>query len=168
MEVQHFADCIQKGTTPITDGQAGLRVVSVLKPRRAPSESGADRFDVVPFCCPCYGGIRTGKTFHECSRFSGSKLQYAAIKNEVLRAVGDVLESSHFVFGKEVAAFEDEFATFCGAQYGVAVNTGTSALHLALLAAGVGTATRDHGSMHVCRHCGRRGLYRRDTSFCRC
>ena len=40
--------------------------------------------------------------------------------------------------GSEVAAFEEEFAAFCGAQHGVAVNTGTSALHLALLAAGVG------------------------------
>lgn len=70
--------------------------------------------------------------------FMDLKLQYAAIRNDVLGAVGDVLESAHFVLGKEVAAFEDEFATFCGAQHGVAVNTGTSALHLALLAAGVG------------------------------
>jgi dTDP-4-amino-4,6-dideoxygalactose transaminase len=70
--------------------------------------------------------------------FMDLKLQYAAIKNDVLAAIGDVLESAHFVLGKEVAAFEDEFATFCGAQHGVAVNTGTSALHLALLAAGVG------------------------------
>ena len=70
--------------------------------------------------------------------FMDLKLQYAAIKNEVLRAVEDVLESSHFVLGKEVAAFEEEFAAFSGAQYGVAVNTGTSALHLALLAAGIG------------------------------
>ena len=70
--------------------------------------------------------------------FMDLKLQYAAIRNDVLAAVGDVLESAHFVLGKEVAAFEDEFATFCGAQHGVAVNTGTSALHLALLAAGVG------------------------------
>jgi predicted dehydrogenase len=31
LEARHFADCIQNGTTPITDGQAGLRVVSVLE-----------------------------------------------------------------------------------------------------------------------------------------
>ena len=49
-----------------------------------------------------------------------------------------MLESAQFVLGNEVAAFEEEFAAFCGAQHGVAVNTGTSALHLALLAAGVG------------------------------
>ena len=40
--------------------------------------------------------------------------------------------------GPEVAAFEREFADHCGAAHGVGVNTGTSALHLALLAAGVG------------------------------
>ena len=43
-----------------------------------------------------------------------------------------------FVLGKEVAAFEEEFASYSDARYGVAVNSGTSALHLALLAAGVG------------------------------
>ena len=49
-----------------------------------------------------------------------------------------MLESAHFVLGKEVSAFEGEFADFCGVQHGIAVNSGTSALHLALLAAGVG------------------------------
>src|SRR5207253_6192125 len=40
--------------------------------------------------------------------------------------------------GPEVAAFEKEFAEYCQASYAVGVNSGTSALHLALLAAGVG------------------------------
>jgi len=40
--------------------------------------------------------------------------------------------------GSEVAAFEQEFAAYCQAKLGIGVNTGTSALHLALLAAGVG------------------------------
>jgi dTDP-4-amino-4,6-dideoxygalactose transaminase len=70
--------------------------------------------------------------------FMDLKLQYAAIKDDVLAAVADVLESAHFVLGNEVTAFEDEFAAFSGAQHGIAVNSGTSALHLALLAAGVG------------------------------
>ena len=70
--------------------------------------------------------------------FMDLKLQYEAIKHEILPAIADVLASSQFVLGKEVAAFEEEYAAFCGAQQGIAVNTGTSALHLALLAAGVG------------------------------
>ncbi len=70
--------------------------------------------------------------------FMDLKLQYAAIRDEILPAVAKVLESAQFVLGSEVAAFEEEFAAFCSAEHGVAVNTGTSALHLALLAAGVG------------------------------
>jgi dTDP-4-amino-4,6-dideoxygalactose transaminase len=48
------------------------------------------------------------------------------------------LESGQFVLGPEVAAFEQEFAAYCGAAECIALNSGTSALHLALLAAGVG------------------------------
>lgn len=64
--------------------------------------------------------------------------QYRSIKTEIAEALTNVLESGRFVLGKEVEAFEDEFAAFAGARHGVAVNSGTSALHLALLAAGVG------------------------------
>jgi len=70
--------------------------------------------------------------------FLDLKAQYAAIKTELDAAVLKVLASGQYVLGDEVAAFEDEFASFCGAGHGVAVNTGTSALHLGLLAAGVG------------------------------
>lgn len=66
------------------------------------------------------------------------KAQYQAIKPEIDAAISRVLESSQFVLGEEVKAFEREFAAYTGAAYAVAVNSGTSALHLALLAAGVG------------------------------
>ena len=70
--------------------------------------------------------------------FVDLKAQYASIKPEVDRAIQGVLESCQFTLGGEVAAFEEEFAAYCGTHTGVGVNTGTSALHLALLAAGVG------------------------------
>lgn len=70
--------------------------------------------------------------------FVDLKAQYAGIKDEVNAAIQGVLESCQFTLGSEVAAFEDEFSTYCQAQYGIGVNTGTSALHLALLAAGIG------------------------------
>jgi dTDP-4-amino-4,6-dideoxygalactose transaminase len=70
--------------------------------------------------------------------FVDLKQQYRAIQHEILNAVANVFDSTQFVLGKEVAAFEGEFAAYCGALHGVAVNSGTSALHLALLAAGVG------------------------------
>jgi dTDP-4-amino-4,6-dideoxygalactose transaminase len=70
--------------------------------------------------------------------FLDLKAQYHSIKPEIDAAVFGILESSQFVLGEEVAAFERNFATYCGATQAIAVNSGTSALHLALLAAGVG------------------------------
>lgn len=70
--------------------------------------------------------------------FVDLKSQYHSVKEEVDAAVARVLESGQFVLGPEVAAFEEEFAAYCHAPHGVAVNSGTSALHLALLAAGIG------------------------------
>jgi dTDP-4-amino-4,6-dideoxygalactose transaminase len=66
------------------------------------------------------------------------KAQYHSIKPQIDAAIAGVLESSQFVLGAEVAAFEEEFAAYCGTSECIAVNSGTSALHLALLAAGVG------------------------------
>ncbi|MEW6715927.1 MAG: DegT/DnrJ/EryC1/StrS family aminotransferase [Chloroflexota bacterium] len=70
--------------------------------------------------------------------FVDLKAQYHSIKDEIDAAIVSVLESSQFVLGKEVSAFEEEFAAYCDTLYGIAVNSGTSALHLALLAAGIG------------------------------
>src|SRR6202049_841984 len=64
--------------------------------------------------------------------------EYKELKSEIDAAVVRVLESGQFVLGSEVAAFEDEFAQYSDVRYAVGVNSGTSALHLALLAAGVG------------------------------
>lgn len=69
--------------------------------------------------------------------FLDLKTQYFQIKEEILAAVTKVLDSTQFVLGPEVKAFEEEFAQYVGAKFGVGVNSGTSALQLALLAAGV-------------------------------
>jgi dTDP-4-amino-4,6-dideoxygalactose transaminase len=70
--------------------------------------------------------------------FGDLKAQYLSIKPEIDAAIAATLESSQFILGKEVAAFEEEFAAFQGTRHCVGTNSGTSALHLALLAAGVG------------------------------
>ncbi|MBV9768715.1 MAG: DegT/DnrJ/EryC1/StrS family aminotransferase [Bryobacterales bacterium] len=70
-------------------------------------------------------------------RFLDLSAQYHELKNEIDAAVARVLESGQFVGGHEISALEEEFANYCGARHGVAVNSGTSALHLALLAAGI-------------------------------
>ena len=64
--------------------------------------------------------------------------QYRGIKHEIDTAVLRVLDSTQYILGEEVAAFEREFAGYCQASDAIGVNSGTSALHLALLAAGVG------------------------------
>jgi dTDP-4-amino-4,6-dideoxygalactose transaminase len=70
--------------------------------------------------------------------FLDLKSQYASIKPEVDAAIQGVLNSCEFTLGSEVTAFEQEFAAYCGSTHGIGVNSGTSALHLALLAAGIG------------------------------
>jgi dTDP-4-amino-4,6-dideoxygalactose transaminase len=70
--------------------------------------------------------------------FVDLKAQYLSIKPEIDTAVIGVLESTQFVLGSAVAAFEKAFASYCQAEHALGVSNGTSALHLALLAAGIG------------------------------
>jgi dTDP-4-amino-4,6-dideoxygalactose transaminase len=71
-------------------------------------------------------------------KFLDLESQYQSVKPEIDAAVLAVLGSSRYVLGPEVEAFERDFAAAHGVAEAVAVNTGTSALHVALLAAGVG------------------------------
>ena len=65
------------------------------------------------------------------------KTQYEAIKEEINSAVLGVLQSAHFILGPQVKALEEEIAGYHGVKHAVAVASGTDALHLALLAAGI-------------------------------
>ena len=69
--------------------------------------------------------------------YADLKGQYAALREEILTALDRVGSKAAFILGEEVEAFEREFAAYCGVRHCVALNSGTSALHLALLAAGV-------------------------------
>ncbi len=66
------------------------------------------------------------------------KAQYRGIAEEVQAAITPVLERGQFVLGPTVEAFERDFAAYCGVPHAVGVNSGTSALHLALRAVGIG------------------------------
>jgi len=70
--------------------------------------------------------------------FLDLKAQYRQIKPKVDEAVARAIESTQFVLGPEVIAFESRFASYCKVDHCRAVSSGTSALHLALLAAGIG------------------------------
>ena len=65
------------------------------------------------------------------------KAQYLSVKEEIDTAISRVIHNSSFILGEEVASFEEEFAAFCQAGQAVGTSSGTSALHLALLACGV-------------------------------
>src|SRR4051794_21406316 len=66
------------------------------------------------------------------------KVQYKRLRDQILPELAEVAESTAYVLGPKVAAFEAAFAKFVGVKHCVGVNSGTSALHLALLGAGVG------------------------------
>jgi dTDP-4-amino-4,6-dideoxygalactose transaminase len=69
---------------------------------------------------------------------ASASAQYATIKEELDAAIHRVLDSGWFVLGEEVAAFEREFAAYCGTEYAIGVGNGTDALMLALRALGIG------------------------------
>jgi dTDP-4-amino-4,6-dideoxygalactose transaminase len=66
------------------------------------------------------------------------RAQYETIKDEVLASMTEVLDGMHLFLGKNVRAFEQEFADYCGAARCIGVGSGTDALYLALRACGVG------------------------------
>ncbi len=70
--------------------------------------------------------------------FLDLRAQYVAITSEIRAALDEVLANTAFVLGPAVQKFEAAFAQYCGAAHCVAVNSGTSALHAALLALEVG------------------------------
>ena len=64
--------------------------------------------------------------------------QYQPLRSEVLKALEEVCESTGFAQGPATSQFEREFAAYCGVDHCVSVNSGTSALHLALRCLDVG------------------------------
>ena len=63
--------------------------------------------------------------------------QFEQIRDEVMRAVTSVLETQHFVLGPEVEQLEEEISYYVGCRFAVACASGTDALILALMAAGI-------------------------------
>src|SRR5712671_2685442 len=61
------------------------------------------------------------------------KAQLRPIRGEIDAAIARTLDNCSFCLGPDVAQFEKDFAKFIGAQHSVAFNSGTSALHVALL-----------------------------------
>lgn len=68
--------------------------------------------------------------------------QTAAIRSELDTALAGVLDTGAYIMGPQVAAFEEEFASYCDAPFGVGVGNGTDAIELALRGLGIGSNYR--------------------------
>ena len=66
------------------------------------------------------------------------KAQLRPIRGEIDAAIARTLDNCSFCLGPDVAQFEKDFANYCGAEHCLAMNSGTSALHIAMLLLGVG------------------------------
>ena len=66
------------------------------------------------------------------------KAQMQPLRADIDAAIARALDNCTFILGPDVAQFEKDFAAFTGARHCVAMNSGTSALHISLLLAGVG------------------------------
>ena len=71
-------------------------------------------------------------------RFVGFSLHYHRLESEIDAAIKEVLSGGDYIMRQQLREFENNIASFVGVDYAVGVNSGTDALHLSLLAAGVG------------------------------
>jgi len=69
--------------------------------------------------------------------FLDLKRQYEQIKEEIDVAIQKVIDSQMFILGDHVSKFEDDLSRYCGTKYAVGCSSGTDALILSLLAAGI-------------------------------
>lgn len=65
-------------------------------------------------------------------------LQHRDLHDEITAAVTQTIDRGDFILGAALEEFEREFARYCGCEFAIGLNSGTAALHLALVAAGVG------------------------------
>jgi dTDP-4-amino-4,6-dideoxygalactose transaminase len=73
------------------------------------------------------------------------RAQIKPLRAELDAAIAKTIDNCSFCLGPDVAQFEKDFAKYCGAEHCVAFNSGTSALHVAMLLMGVGSGPETGG-----------------------
>jgi dTDP-4-amino-4,6-dideoxygalactose transaminase len=86
----------------------------------------------------CCARFHLNQTEMETVPYLDLRAQYRPLRSEVLRALEEICESTTFAQGPATSKFEAEFAAYCGVDHCVSLNSGTSALHLALRCLDVG------------------------------
>lgn len=71
-------------------------------------------------------------------QFVDLRAQHDSIRKELFDTITQIIDTSSFIMGQAIKDFEPKFSEFCGCKYTIGVSSGTSALHLALWALGVG------------------------------
>jgi len=94
------------------------------------------------------------------------KTQYHQLQHEIDKAVLEALESCQFILGPNVTGLEKETAAYLGSRYAVSCASGTDALHLAVLAAGVGAGDEVITTPLPYRHCRSDLLCRSNAGIC--
>jgi dTDP-4-amino-4,6-dideoxygalactose transaminase len=82
--------------------------------------------------------VETSQTEMETVPYLDLRAQYRPLRGEVLKAFEEICESTSFAQGRATSEFEAKFAVYCGLDHCVSLNSGTSALHLALRCLNVG------------------------------
>ena len=69
------------------------------------------------------------------------KSQYQTIREEILAVTQEIYDSQYFILGPQVQALEKEIAAYCQTKHAVGVSSGSDALIISLMAAGIGPET---------------------------
>jgi len=92
--------------------------------------------------------------------------QLRPLRKELDAVIARTIDNCSFCLGPDVAQFEKDFAKFIGANHCAGFNSGTSALHVAMLLLGVGPTMRLSHAVHIRRHELGDFLRRCETSLC--
>ena len=75
----------------------------------------------------------------EAIPFFDLKRQYALLEEQIQKVLNTFFKKGRYILGENVEKFEEEFASYCGCQYGIGAGSGTEAIHLSLLSCGIGS-----------------------------
>ena len=93
--------------------------------------------------------------------FVDLRAQHDSIRKELFDTITQIIDTSSFIMGQAIKDFEPRFAEFCGCKHAIGVSSGTSALHLALWALGIGPGdeviTIQHTFIATCEAISMRG-----------
>lgn len=127
-QCRHFLECIEKKEKPLTDGENGYEVVKLLEK----IEKAFENFKETGLSRKTEESAKKNIKFMDLNRI------HEPLKEEIMNAIEEIIDNNAYILGKKVEEFENNFAGFHNINYGIGVDSGTSALELALKALDIG------------------------------